>query len=140
MSEELARLAAQQEAIRRMIQNYQQEILNKDGNASKQLNDAIEKMEQTEKDLVNKRLTQEMINRQKEILVRLLEAEKAQQERGYEKKRKSNEAKNEFYSNPKGFFEYKNIKDGEEELLKTIPPTLKPYYKSKVNKYFYNFE
>ena len=38
---------------------------------------AIEKMEKTELDLVNKRISQETINRQKDILTRMLKAENA---------------------------------------------------------------
>jgi len=32
------------------------------------------------------------------------------------------------------------MQSNEVELLKTIPPTLKPFYKTKVNQYFINFE
>ena len=32
--------------------------------------------------------------------------------------------------------EYMRKKQQETELLKTVPPTLKPYYKEKVNSYF----
>jgi hypothetical protein len=97
-------------------------------------------MEETEKDLVNKIIDPETIKRQTEILTRLLESEKAEKERDLDEKRESNEAKNEFYSNPSKFFEYKSIKTKEVELLKTIPPSLKTFYKNKVNEYFYNFE
>jgi hypothetical protein len=38
------------------------------------------------------------------------------------------------------FEEYLQIKKGETELLKTIPPNLKPYYKNKVNEYFKSIE
>jgi hypothetical protein len=96
-------------------------------------------MEETETDLVNKIISDETIKRQKEILTRLLESEKAEKERDWDEKRESNEAKNEIYSNPAKFFEYNRIKIKELELLKTVPPSLKPFYKNKVNEYFYNF-
>jgi hypothetical protein len=54
-------------------------------------------------------------------------------------KRQSNEAKNENLSNPAEFFEYKRLKQKETELLKTVPPSLNPFYKTKVNQYFNNF-
>ena len=140
-SEMFARYAAQQEAIRRMLQEYQQSLLEKgDSEGNKEIQKAIKDMEQTEEDLVNKRITQEMLNRQKDILVRLMNEEKAQEERDYEEKRKSEEAKKEFFSNPNAFFQYKRDKKGKEELLKTMPPQLKSYYKFRVNQYFYNFE
>ena len=50
------------------------------------------------------------------------------------------EIKNSNYSNPNQFFEYKKIKSKEVELLKTIPVTLKPFYKYKTNEYFYKFK
>ena len=32
------------------------------------------------------------------------------------------------------------MKQKETEMLKTIPPNLKPYYKNKVNEYFKNMD
>jgi hypothetical protein len=93
-------------------------------------------MEETEKDLVNKRISVETMKRQQQILSRLLESEKAEQEREQDEQRKSNEAKNEILSNPGEFLEYKRVKEKEMELLNTVPPSLTPYYKEKVNNYF----
>ena len=97
-------------------------------------------MEQTETDLVNRRITQETINRQKEIMTRLLKAEKAEREREMDNKRKSSESKNEEFGNPTDFFEYNMLKKRESELLRTVPADLKPYYKHKVNEYFNTFK
>ena len=55
---------------------------NKDGR--KQLGDLdniSKEMEQTEKDLVNKKISDETVKRQEQIKTRMLEAEKADQER-----------------------------------------------------------
>jgi hypothetical protein len=138
-SEQLAKLAAQQEALRRAVQQ-QSDLLNKDG---KQGNGALqklaEKMEQTESDIVNKRITQETIRRQQEILTRLLEAENAERERELDNKRESNEAKKQLFGNPNQFFEYKLLKQKEAEILKAVPPALTPFYKNKVNNYFNSF-
>ncbi|NTW32996.1 MAG: hypothetical protein HGB12_10270, partial [Bacteroidetes bacterium] len=140
MSEQLAKMAAQQEAIRKQLQELMDQ-LKKDGQAnSGELNDLQSKMEETETDLVNKIISSETIKRQQEILTRLLESEKAEKEREMDEKRESNEAKNEIFSNPAQFLEYKSIKLKEVELLKTVPPSLKVFYKNKVNEYFYNFE
>ena len=97
-------------------------------------------MEKNEEDLINRNLNIETINRQQDILTRLLESEKAEREREYDKKRESNEAKENEFSNPAEFFEYKRMKEREVELLKTVPPALKLYYKNKVNQYFNTFE
>jgi len=93
-------------------------------------------MEQTEKDIVNKQISNETMKRQQDILTRLLESEKAEREREQDEKRKSNEAKNEILSNPERFLEYKRMKEKELELLNTVPPSLTPFYKEKVNNYF----
>ena len=140
MSQQLAQTAAQQEALRRELQKMANEM-NKNGEGGAgELNKLIEKMEQNEVDLVNKQITQETILRQEEILTRLLEHEKAQREREFDNKRKSEEAKNQNFSNPNEFLEYKRLKEKEAELLRTVPPSLKPFYKNKVNEYFSNFE
>lgn len=139
MSQELARLAAQQEAIRKELSKMADQ-LNKDGKGGGNLGKLAEKMEETETDLVNKVLSNETMKRQQEILTRLLESEKAEKEREMDEKRQSNEAKNENFSNPNEFLEYNRLKQKETELLKTVPPSLNPFYKTKVNQYFNNFE
>jgi hypothetical protein len=139
MSKELARLAAEQETIRKELKKLS-DNLNKDGNGGGGLSKLSEKMEETETDLVNKVISQETIKRQEEILTRLLESEKAEKEREQDEKRQSNEAKNENFSNPNEFLEYKGAKKKEAELLKTVPPSLNPFFKAKVNSYFEGFK
>jgi hypothetical protein len=97
-------------------------------------------MEENEKDIVNKRITDATLKRQQEILTRLLESEKAEKEREQEERRESNEAKDEIYRNPAQFEEYKRLKLRELELLKTIPPSLTTFYKNLVNSYFQSLE
>jgi hypothetical protein len=140
MSEQLARMAAEQAAIRRMMEQYQEELKKQGVGNSKEIESLMKEMDQTETELVNKVITQQTLERQKEILSRLLKHEKAEQEREKEERRESREAKDEIYSNPNEFLEYKRIKSQEVELLRTVPPNLRPYYKEKVNDYFYNFE
>ncbi|HKR07159.1 MAG TPA: DUF4175 family protein [Bacteroidia bacterium] len=140
MSEELARMAAQQEAIRNELSKMSNEE-NKEGKGSQgNLGQMQLKMEETEKDLVNKRLTEETLKRNEEILTRLLESEKAERQRDQDEKRESNEAKDKDYRNQAQFEEYKKLKMREMELLKTIPPSLNPFYKNLVNYYFQNLE
>ena len=132
-SEQLAKMAAQQEALRRQLMQMMDQMKNKGQNPGGNLADM---MEQTEKDIVNKAITQETMKRQEDILTKLLESEKAEREREQDEKRKSNEAKNENLSNPSQFLEYKRMKEKELELLNTVPPSLTPFYKEKVNNYF----
>ena len=136
MNESLARLAAQQAALRKQIQQLSQS-LNEDGsslgNGLKKIMSEIEKLEE---DVINNNINIETIKRQKEIMTKMLEHEKAMREQEKDNKRESNEIKEQEYSNPNQFLEYKRKKEKEIELLKTIPPSLKPYYKNKVNDYF----
>ena len=134
-SEQFAKMAAQQEALRRQMQELMDKLKDKGRNPGGNIADL---MEQTEKDLVNKRINAETMRRQQEILSRLLESEKAEKEREQDEQRKSNEAKNEVLSNPERFLEYKRLKEKEMELLNTVPPGLTPYYKEKVQTYFNN--
>jgi hypothetical protein len=144
VSKELAKMAAQQEAIRQMMGDMMKKQAGKDGKIDKgqqgNLGRMAELMEQNETDMVNRNITNETLKRQQEILTRLLEAEKSERERGEEEKRESKEAKNQEYSNPALFFEYKHKKQQEDELLKTIPLGMQPFYKEKVNTYFNSIE
>jgi hypothetical protein len=140
MSEKFARMAAQQEALRQQMQQYGQEMQKEGSGVDKNIKEMMQQMEQTETDLVYKRINLETIRRQQEIVTRMLESEKAEQQRELDQKRESEEAKDIFYNNPSKFFEFNKIKDKETELFRTVPPSLKPFYKSKVNAYFLSFE
>lgn len=94
------------------------------------------RMEQTEMDLVNKQLTDQLIERQRQILTRLLDAEKSMREQDVDDERKGETAKDYDKEIPKAFEEYLRLKEKEVELLKTVPPKLYPYYKREVNEYF----
>ena len=137
LSEELAKMAAEQERIREMLQEMEEELNNGNGgNGDKSLKDIQEKMEQSELDLVNKQLTNQLILRQQEIITRLLEAEKSQRERDLDNEREAQQAKEIKRNIPVAFEEYIKAKEKEIELLKTVPPKLNPYFKKEVNDYF----
>ena len=134
LSEELAKMSAEQERIRRALKDMQDRLKQEGG---KSLGDDISgKMEQTEFDLVNKQITEQTIRRQKEILTRLLESEKSMREQEMDEERKGETAKDYQKENPKAFEEYLRLREKEVELLKTVPPKLYPYYKREVNEYF----
>jgi len=134
LSEELAKLAAQQEKIRKMMQEQQDAEDDGGGGNGEEL---AKQMEETETDLVNKKLSSEMIKRQKEILTRLLEVEKSMREQELDDERKGETAKSDYEQKAsKSFEEYIKAKKQEIELLKTVPVRLNPYYKSEANKYF----
>lgn len=135
LSEELARLAAEQERIRQAFEEMQKKFGESQGGNLP--GDGIpQDMEQTELDLVNKQLTDEMIERQRKILSRMLEAEDALREQDMDEERKGETAKDYEKIKPKEFDDYFKLKKQEIELLRTLPPKLFPYYKKEVNDYF----
>lgn len=138
MSEQLARMAAQQESLRKQMQEYRDQLQKEGILSEKGLNKMLQDMEQTETDLVNKILNQETMQRQQEILTRLLESEKAEMKRDQEERRESNQGRDLPKPDPAKYFENPALPVRETELLRTIPPTLRDYYRNKVNEYFLN--
>jgi len=136
-SESLAKMAAQQEMLRNEMQRLMNEM-QKEGDQGNTgaLKNIINKMEQTETDIVNKNITSETLRRQQEIMTKLLEAEKAERERDQDDKRESNENKNDYKRNLQLYDQYNKLVTQEAEMLKTLPPSLKPFYKNRVKAYF----
>lgn len=135
-NKEIAKMAAQQTAIRQKLEQMRNE-LNKEGKGlGNKLNPLINELEKQEKDLINKNFSKEMINRQQEILTRLLESEKALMERGFEEKRESKSGKDFNYSNQKRIDEYNQQKLKQVELLRSVDPMYRKYYKDKASEYF----
>jgi len=110
--------------------------MNKEENGKTPGQGIPEKMEETEIDLANKKITENMIRRQQDILTRLLEAENSLRERELEEERKGETAKQYEKMVPKAFEEYLKQKEKEVEMLKTLPPKLYPYYKKEISDYF----
>ena len=148
LSEELAKLAGQQQMLRQAMQELermQQKTgsgkpgSNKDGqgqDGTGGLGDIKKMMEQTETDLVNKRLTEQTVMRQRQILTRLLEAEKSARERDQDDKREAQTAQQRPPVFPPAFQQYKRQQNRQTELLRTVPPALTPYYQREVSEYF----
>ena len=135
-SKGLAKIAAEQSAIRKKLEELKNK-LNSDGNgAGNVLNPLIKELKEQQKNIINKNISKETINRQQEILTRLLESEKALIERGFEEKRDSKSGKNSQKSNQNLFNEYNKEKLRKIELLRYAEPSYKKYYKEKANEYF----
>lgn len=140
MSEQFAKMAAQQEAIRKMLQDYQSDLKQQNGVGDKSLDKIIEDMQKTERDLVNRQITQQTINRQKDITTRLLQSERADMEREKDKERKSNEARQIPNMNPPKDWNFDRQQNQQNEMLRSVPANLNYYYKAKANNYFYNID
>ncbi|MCK9480683.1 MAG: hypothetical protein M0R38_02850 [Bacteroidia bacterium] len=142
-SEEFARIAAQQEALRRELERIQKEM-GEQGLGGTDLMKEIEKtkkmMEETEKQLYNKKLDSRTIQRQEEISHRLFEHERAEREQGEDDKRKGETATEKTRKMPPSIEKYLKEKAREVEFYKTLPPEFSPYYKNRVKDYFQNIQ
>ena len=139
VSEQLAKMAREQSALRKMLQGFldSSKGTEKGRKLGDEIKDMMKKMEETETDLVNKRINPEMMKRQQELLTRLLESEKAMKEQEEDQKRKAETARQAFERKaPPQFQQYVKDKQKQTELLRTVPPNLNPYYKRQVDNYF----
>ncbi len=134
-SKSYAQMAAKQAALRKALRDIQKEKQSK-GKGSKELEEILEQMDKIETDLVNKRLTNEMLKRQEDILTRLLESERAEREQEYENKRESRTGEELEKTLPPAAEEYLKEREAQIEPFKTISPALKPYYKQLVEEYY----
>ena len=140
-SEQFARMAARQEAIRRMMQDKLSQ-LQKEGRQAEAGNvqRMMKEMEQTEKELVNKILNQETINRQRDITTRMLQSERAEMQREKDDTRESKQGRELQRTPPPEWINRQNQRQQQTEMYRTVPPSMTPFYKQKANQYFYHFE
>ncbi len=137
LSEELSRLAAEQAAIRQMLKGMQ------DGNkgteagkeVNKQLDELMQKMDETETDLVNKRINPTTLNRQNEIVTRLLESEKAMRQQEEDPKRQAEAARTLLHRNPALLDSVLPQRTNQVEVLRSVTPAYNQYYKNEANRY-----
>jgi len=136
--EQLAKMLMQQEMMQKMLNDMMNGELSPD--AAKYLKEANKMIEQNIKDLVNRNVTQQTVNRQEQIITRLLQAENSQNERDTEQKRQSNEAKEYKLSNPDKAFGEKESEIRFNELLQVSNLKLRDYYKNKYKDYLKNLK
>ncbi len=136
MSEQMARMAAEQEAIRNKLKEITDDMRNQGMEVGQEFDQLQRDMERSELDMLRKQLSRQTMLRQEEILTRLLEHERAELIREQEERREGTTAKEWDLSNPEDFFEYNRIREREVEMLRSLPPGLRPFYRSLVEKYF----
>ncbi|EOR93060.1 hypothetical protein ADIARSV_3775 [Arcticibacter svalbardensis MN12-7] len=135
-SQQFAGMAREQNLIRQALQQINREM-NKDGRGKLgNLDKLSQDMEQTEMELVNKRIQSETLIRQHDILTHLLEADKAERERDLDDKRESKAGTDQLPGYVEKLKQLKIIKMKETELLKTVPADLNLFYQLKINEYF----
>lgn len=138
LSEELSRMAAQQAMIRKMLKEMEDKAKGTDAGKqhADQVKELMEKMDETETDLVNKRINPNTINRQDQILTRLLESEKALKQQEEDPKRQAEAARSAKRSTP-AFFDSlnQNGKNRQVEVLRSVTPNYNLFYKKAANQY-----
>lgn len=143
MSEEMIKISQEQARLRQELEEKLQDIQGRQGadNIEKSLKDLIKNMEKNETDLVNKRLNQELQNRQEQMLPQLLESEKALKEQGQDPKKESKNAFEKFRENPPpNLLPYLKKIEENKSLYKQNPIDLKPIYQDKVLRYLNQFK
>lgn len=137
MSKQLVQTAAKQEAIRRKLESIEKSMQDGKGEnpGGNSLKNAIKKMKEIERDIVNKNITPETFKRQQEILQKMLEAEKAEKEQEKDKKRKSKEAEQIKKQESAIWKKYLEEKKRQTEIFHQQPINYKQFYKNKVEDY-----
>jgi len=135
MAKQFAEAAAKQAQMRKALEKMQKEK-GEQGQGSQELQEIIDAMDKSEEDLVNKRLDKELMERQQDIVTRLLEAEQAQRQREKDNKRKAQVGEEKKKEMPAALKEYLKKKEAEVEMFKNVSPSLKQYYRTLVNDYY----
>lgn len=136
MSEEFARMAAEQEMLRQGMQQMLNDMKENGQVGDDGLNEIIKDMEKLEEELVNKKINKKMVERSQRIESRMLESQKAQEKREQEEKRKSNEFKGTQFDRRIDEILYKESLKKNQEFLRSNPIEFAPYYRDKINEYY----
>jgi hypothetical protein len=134
LSKSIGQTLAQQEIMQQLIRD----MVNSGSvgsKASDQLKAIDQLLEQSRKDLINRNVNNELINRQNLILSKLLDAEKSEIERDFEDKRESKTAIDIKKGNPEGYFEYNTKFKNENELIKRGNFKLRIFYDQKYSNF-----
>ncbi len=135
MSKEFAEMAARQAALRKALRDLSQDKKEL-GKGMPELDNISDEMNKIEIELVNKRLNNETLKRQQDIMTRLLEAEKSDRQRDQDEKRQAETAREQKRSMPPALEQYIKQREAEIEQYKSVSPDLKPYYKFLVEEYY----
>jgi hypothetical protein len=131
---EMGKAISQQEAMHNLLQKMMNQG-NVGSSAYETLKQADQLLNKVKEDILRNNISNSTIDRQKQIMTRLLEAEKSENERDFEEKRKSNTAQDQFLS--KTYFEKEENKleiNYEEKLVKN-KLILNTFYQEKFQEY-----
>jgi len=137
---DFAEMAAKQAALRKAMETRQRQRQQQGKGGSQELQRLIEEMNKTEIDLVNKRLSGEIIRRQQQILIRMLEFEKAERMQDQDEQRKAEASRNIPPAMPPALEEYIRQRKAEIQSYQTVSPILRPHYRNLVENYLKSFK
>jgi hypothetical protein len=134
---EMRRLAAQQRAIQQAMQEmaegmgHREDVLGRLGELGGQMEEVVE-------DLLNMNVDRKTINRQRQILSRMLDAQKSVREREYSQKRKAERAKRYTAKDPRKLSDTEdaNRKALQEALKKALDEGYNSDYQKLIEAYF----
>ncbi|MGD9900222.1 MAG: hypothetical protein AB7T22_13955, partial [Calditrichaceae bacterium] len=134
---EMRRLAGQQQALRDALQKMNEETGSR-GDVLGRIGELGQKMEEVVRDLLKGNADKKTIERQRQILSRLLDAQKSVQEREYSKQRKSEEAKIYIAKDPREIKnqEDKNRKEILDAMRKALDEGYAPDFQKLIEAYF----
>jgi hypothetical protein len=134
-NDQIVKTLAEQEIFNKMLKELQnQSGINPE--TDKKLKEIKKLSDQNVEDLINKKITPELLNRNQKILSRMLESEKAEKEREQENKRESKEGIKNEMDIPEELKESLKNENKYRETLQKSDLNLKNYYKIISNDYF----
>ncbi|RMF68391.1 MAG: hypothetical protein D6743_03410, partial [Calditrichaeota bacterium] len=133
----MSRLAAEQNALRKSLEQLLKEAGNRSGLLG-DLNKVTQDMEEVVKELQKKRVDRHTIDRQKRILSRLLDAQRSIHQRDFSKKRRAETAKTYKPANPPELPETPELRRErlKNELLRALKEGYSRDYRELIQKYF----
>ncbi len=136
-AEKIARLAQQQAMLRKQLQDLANMLNSKGigGTVSKEIREIQAAMDKMETDLVYRKNADELMRRNKEILTRMLEAEKAIQEQEEDNKRSAQAGKDAPRPMPSELSEHLKQQQQLLEQYRKGMPALKPFYQKMAEEY-----
>ena len=130
---ELYEIYKQQAEMRQQLE----ELLNKNGKGKDgQGQDVVKEMEELERELLEKGLTKQVLNKMMQLQHELLKLDKAMLQQGEDDKRKSNSNIEKFDSKLIEELKLKNKYFNQSEILNRQSLPLRTIYKKKVQEYF----
>ncbi len=133
-SEQLVKALAEQEQLRKALEQLMEnQTLSPE--VSKKLNEVKKLLDEVKKDIIYNQITPETLRRQQQIKVKLLEAEKAMKQQGFDEKRKAETAQNYPKRSPNEIYNMYQNKIKQKEILQLNNIKLKTFYKNIYSNY-----